>query len=298
VTDLDGRVCLVAGGGRGLGRAAVEALADAGANVVVNDLGTELDGEGEDASVARDAAAAIREAGGEAVGHPGDVSDVEYAASLVEAAVEEYGRLDAVANFAGILRDGVTHKLSEADWRAVIETNLTGQFALLRAAAGHWRERAGDDGLDPQRTYLAVSSYAALGNLGQANYGASKAGVLGLVRSASNDLFRYGVRVNALIPNGYTRMTASVPEEYRPYTREEMPPEKVAPMVVYLAGDAAADVTGTTLYAGGDRVGVFSDPELTHVGVRPGGWTAEDLAEHFRDDVADGVDLTRTDSHV
>ncbi|WP_433631110.1 SDR family oxidoreductase [Halomicrococcus sp. NG-SE-24] len=293
---LDDVVCVVAGGGNGLGAASARELASHGARVVVNDLGTDVYGEGQDPSVAEAVAADIREDGGEAVAHAGDVSDFDYAVDLVADAVDEYGCLDFVANFAGVLRDGMSYKLSEADWRDVVETNLTGQFALLRAACRHWREAAGEDGFDAERSYLAASSYAAKGNLGQANYAAAKAGILGMVRSVSTEMHRHDVRVNALVPNAYTRMTETVPEEHRPYTREEMPPEKVAPLVAFLASDAAADVTGCTLYAGGDRIGVFSDPELDQVGVNPGGWSLSDLAEQF-DDVADDADLTRTENY-
>ncbi|MBX0325460.1 SDR family oxidoreductase [Halomicroarcula sp. F13] len=293
---LDETVCIVAGGGNGLGEAAAHELADHGATVVVNDRGTSVSGEGSDAAVAERVAVDIREAGGEATAHHGDVSDFEYADRLVEETVAEHGRLDFVANFAGILRDGMSYKLDPEDWTAVVETNLTGQFAPLRAACGHWRE-TGEDGFDRQRSYLAVSAGAARGNLGQANYAAAKAGVLGMVRSVSTEMHRSDVRVNALVPNGYTRMTETVPEEHRPYTREEMPPEKVAPMVAYLASEAAEDVTGCTLYAGGDRVGVFSDPAMEAVGVKPDGWTVDSLADHFREDVAEDCDLTRTDAH-
>jgi NAD(P)-dependent dehydrogenase (short-subunit alcohol dehydrogenase family) len=300
---LDGRVCLVAGGGNGLGEAAAHELADHGASVVVNDLGTSVRGESSDPAVAEAVAADIRANGGTAIGHHGDLTEFDYAASLIDATVEEFGRLDFVANFAGILRDEMSYRLDEADWNAVVETNLTGQFALLQAACRHWREAAesdseGDDsdGLDVERSYLAASSYAAKGNLGQANYAASKAGILGLVRSVSTEMARNDVRVNALVPNGYTRMTETVPEEHRPYTREEMPPEKVAPLVAYLASDDAEGITGCTLYAGGDRVGVFSDPSLDTVGVRPGGWSLEELQTYFRDDVADELNLNRTDA--
>ncbi|WP_435127050.1 SDR family oxidoreductase [Halobaculum sp. D14] len=296
MSRLDGRTCLVVGGANGLGAASARALAAEGANVVVSDLGTSVHGEGEDPSAAQAVVDDIVDAGGDAVAHAGDVTDFGYAESLVEATVAEYGRLDAVANFVRILRDGISHTLDEADWRAVVETNLTGQFTVLRAAARHWRD-AGDDGFDAQRSYLAASARSVRGNVGQANYAASKAGVLGLVRSAAAELHRSDVRVNALLPNAYTRMTETVPEEHRPYTREEMPPERVAAFVAYLASDAAVDVTGCALYAGGDRVGVFSEPTLDRVGVSPGGWTVDELAEHFRDDVAGDVDLTRTDSH-
>jgi len=293
---LNGTVCLVIGGGNGLGEAAAHELADHGATVVVNDLGTSVSGDGSDPAVPEQVAADIREAGGEATAHHGDVSDFDYAQRLIEETVASQGRLDFVANFAGILRDGMSYKLDPEDWTAVIENNLTGQFAPLRAACAHWRE-AGEDGFDRQRSYLAVSAGAARGNLGQANYAAAKAGVLGMVRSVSTELHRSDVRVNALVPNGYTRMTETVPEKHRPYTREEMPPENVAPMVAYLASDAAADVTGCTLYAGGNRVGVYSDPAMDAVGVDPDGWTLDSLAAHFREDVAADVDLTRTDAH-
>ncbi|QCC47815.1 SDR family oxidoreductase [Halobellus limi] len=307
---VDGTVCIVAGGGNGLGRAAAHELAAHGARVVVNDLGCEVDGTGSDASVPEDVAEAIRERGGTATAHHGDVSDFEYAERLIADTVAEYGRVDFVCNFAGILRDGISYKLSEEDWREVIETNLTGQFAPLRAAAKHWREaseeqsvesdgdESDDGGFDRQRSYLAVSAGAARGSLGQANYAAAKAGVLGMVRSVSNELIRSNVRVNALVPNGYTRMTETVPEEHRPYTESEMPPEKVAPLVAYLASEAAEDVTGCTLYAGGDRVGVFSDPATEAVGVSPDGWTLESLSEHFREDVAGDVELSRTESYL
>jgi NAD(P)-dependent dehydrogenase (short-subunit alcohol dehydrogenase family) len=303
---LSGTVCVVAGGGNGLGRAAAHELASHGASVVVNDLGTDVDGTGSDPSVAEYVAEEISDAGGTAIAHHGDVSDFDYAERLIDDAVAEYGRLDFVCNFAGILRDGMGYKMSEDDWRAVVETNLTGQFAPLRAAASHWREAsdrasddAGDDtGFDRQRSYLAVSAGAARGSLGQANYAAAKAGVLGMVRSVSTELVRSNVRVNALVPNGYTRMTETVPEEHRPYTEAEMPPDRVAPLVAFLASDAAEDITGCTLYAGGDRVGVYSDPGMEAVGVNPDGWSLESLQEHFREDVAAEVSLSRTGSHL
>ncbi len=299
---LAGRVCVVAGGGNGLGRAAAHELASHGARVVVNDLGTAVDGTGSDPAVAAAVATEIRAAGGEAVAHHGDVSDFADAESLIADAVAEYGRLDFVCNFAGILRDGISHELSEEDWRAVVETNLTGQFAPLRAAASHWRAAATDDdtegGFDRQRSYLAVSGGAARGSFGQANYAAAKAGVLGMVRSVSTELAGADVRVNALVPNGYTRMTETVPEDHRPYTEAEMPPEKVAPLVAFLASDAAEGVTGCTLSAAGDRVGVYTDPAAEAVGVEPGGWSLESLRDHFREEVAADVDLSRTGSYL
>ena len=298
-SELDGLVCVVAGGGNGLGRAAAHELAGHGASVVVNDLGTAVDGTGSDPAVAESVAEEIRDNGGTATAHHGDVRDFGYAERLIADAASEHGRLDFVCNFAGILRDGMAHTLSEDDWRAVIETNLTGQFAPLRAAAAYWREAHGErGGFDRQRSYLAVSGGAARGSFGQANYAAAKAGVLGLVRSVSTELAGSGVRVNALVPNGYTRMTETVPEDHRPYTEPEMPPEKVAPLVAFLASEDAADITGCTLSAGGDRVGVYADPAVEAVGVEPEGWSLQSLRAHFREDVAADVSLSRTDSYL
>ncbi|MFW5918265.1 MAG: SDR family oxidoreductase [Haloferacaceae archaeon] len=291
---LSDNVCVVAGGGNGLGRFAAEELADRGASVVVNDLGTSVTGDGSDPSVAEEVAQAIREDGGTAIAHHGDVTETEAAVDLIDAAVEEYGRLDGVANFVGVLRDGWLQNLSDDDWVTVVETNLGSNFKLLRAAVRHWRSLE-EETLDPQRSFLGVSSRGAMGNPGQINYSATKAGVLGLVRAASSELHRQNVRVNALIPSGYTRMTETVPEEYRPYTREEMPPERVAPMVSYLMSDAATDVTGCTLYAGGDRIGLYTDPQMERVGVNVGGWSAEEIAEEMGETLADGFELTRTE---
>lgn len=291
---LSGKVCVVTGGGNGLGRFAAEELADRGASVVVNDLGTSVRGEGSDPAVAEGVAAAIREDGGTAIAHHGDVSDSAVATAVIETAVEEYGRVDGVANFVGVLRDGWLQNLSDDDWDTVVETNLTSNFVLLRAVVRHWRSLETEE-LEPQRSFVGVSSRGAMGNPGQVNYSATKAGVLGLVRAASSELHRQNVRVNSLIPSGYTRMTETVPEEHRPYTREEMPPERVAPMVSYLMSDDAEDVTGCTLYAGGDRIGLYGDPQLERVGVNPSGWSAEEIAEEMDEAIADGFELTRTE---
>lgn len=296
VASIEEKVCVVAGGGHGLGRVVAEHLAERGAHVVVNDLGTSVRGEGSDASVAEGVAEGIRQNGGAALAHHGDVAETDVAETLLRRAVDEWGRVDGVANFAGILRDGWIPNLSEADWHELLRVNLGSHFALLRAAVRHWRSLEGD--LEPQRSFVGVSSMGALGNPGQLNYSTSKAGVLGFVRSASTELYGQNVRVNALVPSGFTRMTASAPEEHRPYTREEMPPERVAPMVAYLLGDAARDVTGCTLFAGGDRIGLFSEPRLERIAVRSGGWTAEEVAEEMEGALTDGFELTRTDRFV
>jgi NAD(P)-dependent dehydrogenase (short-subunit alcohol dehydrogenase family) len=290
---LADKTVIVAGAGNGLGRHAAEHLAARGANVVVNDLGTSVHGEGSDPAVAEAVAEAIQDAGDEAVSHHGDVADPADAADLIETAVEAYDRVDGIANFAGVLRDGWISNLTDVDWAEALRANLGGNFALCRAAVRHWRGY--EARLEQQRSYLGVSSMGALGNPGQLNYSASKAGVLGFVRSASTELYDQNIRVNALVPSGFTRMTETVPEAHRPYTREEMPPERVAPMVAYLVADAAEDVTGCTLFAGGDRIGLFSEPRLERSAYQEGGWTAEGIAHQMDGDLAEDVELTRTE---
>lgn len=290
---LDDKVCVVAGGGNGLGRVSAEHLAERGARVVVNDLGTSVHGEGSDPTVAEAVASGIRDDGGDAIAHHGDVAGSDVGADLIEVTLDAYGRVDAVANFAGILRDGWITNLTDDDWTEVVRVNLGSHFTLLRAAVGHWRS-LDEEPLDPQRSFLGVSSMGALGNPGQVNYSAAKAGVLGLVRSASTELSEKNVRVNALVPSGFTRMTETVPDEKRPYTEAEMPPERVGPMVAFLASDAAEDVTGCTLFAGGDRIGLLSDPRLDWEAERAGGWSAEAIAEALDRAKTDGVELTRT----
>jgi NAD(P)-dependent dehydrogenase (short-subunit alcohol dehydrogenase family) len=290
---LDGKTCIVGGAGRGIGRATAIALGDAGANVIVNDLGASLQGEGEDLQPAEETAEAIRENGGEATVKFGDISDLEFTEEMIDDAVEKYGDVHGAVNFAGILRDSISYKMSGEEWDQVVRVHLRGHFSLLRNAAAHWREVARDEGgeLDSQRSFVAVSSRSALGNVGQANYSAAKAGILGLMRATARELDRFNVRVNALVPTAYTRMIDEIPEEQRSFTREEMPPEKIGPVVGYLMSDAAEDVTGNSIRAAGDQVGLMSDPEIYRVGIKDGGWSVEDLAEAFESTVAEGENL-------
>jgi NAD(P)-dependent dehydrogenase (short-subunit alcohol dehydrogenase family) len=290
---LDGKVYIVAGGGRGIGEAVAVELGRGGAIVVVNDLGSTVTGEGESEEPARETVEAVRDAGGDGTTHFGDITDLEYTERLVEETVAEYGRVDGVVNFAGSVRDSISYKMSGDEWDDVIDVHLRGHFSLLRAVAAHWRERA-RDGLDAERSFLAVASRSALGSPGQANYSAAKAGILGLVRTTARELSRYDIRVNALMPTAYTRMIENIPEEKRPFTREEMPPENIGPVVAFLLSDEAEGITGTTVRAAGDTVGVVSDPEIVRLGLNQDGWTIEELAERFRSDVAEGVDLDRS----
>lgn len=294
---LTGKTCIVAGGGRGLGRATALELGRHGANVVVNDLGTTLDGSGESDEPVQETVEEIEADGGTAMAHFGDVTSMAYTESLVEDAVAEYGRLDGVVNYAGVLRDSFLVDMTGDEWDAVIEVHLRGHFSLLRNAAAHWRRRSKDeDGLEDQRSIVNVSSRSAMGNPGQGNYSAAKAGILGLTRTAARELARYDVRVNAFMPTAYTRMIENIPESQRPFEEGELPPEKAATMVAYLMSDAATDVSGCTVRAAGDMVGLVSDPAVQRVGVKDGGWTVDDLAERFESQIGEGIDLDNSEA--
>lgn len=290
--DVRDRTYLVAGGANGLGAATARALAERGANVVIFDPGTAVDGSGTDPLPGRETATAIdAETTGSAVSYFGDAADVDDAVTAVETAVESFGRLDGVANFAGILRDGMSWSLSEEDWDNVHRAHLRSNFSLLRASVRHWRA-VDEPPVDP--TFLAVSSRGALGNVGQLAYASANAGVLGFVRSASTELDRQGIRVNALVPNGYTRMTETIPEEHRPYTPAECPPESIAPAAVYLLSPVSAGVTGVTVTARDDEIGILSDPRQIRTGISDDGWTVAAIDEKFHA-IADGYDTSRTD---
>lgn len=288
---LEDTVVVLAGAGRGIGRAVATELADAGASVVVNDLGTTLKGEGESSDPAADTAADIEASGGEATAHAGDVADPAYAETLLADAAEAYGRVDGVANFAGIVRRAPLHEMSAEAWDEVVRVHLRGHFALLRAAARRWRETDADR----QRSFLCVSSQSALGHAEMANYAAAKAGLLGLTRTAANELYPHDVRVNALFPSATTRMSRGLADH--PF-ETELAPEDVAPMVGYLLGPEATDVTGCTVRAGGEEVGLVSDPEFVRLGYRSGGWSFESVAERFPSSVTDGLDLQRSETLV
>lgn len=292
---LDNSVCIVAGGGQGLGEAAARNLGEQGARIVVNDLGTDLGGEGASKEPAQTTADAIEDAGGEAIAHFGDITDLEYTEELIADTVDAYGRVDSVVNFAGVLRDNMVHKMSGDEWDAVVAVHLRGHFAQLRSASGHWHEQAEAAGgeLDEQRSFLCVSSEAALGNIGQSNYGSAKAGILGLMRTGARELERINVRVNALMPRAFTRMVEDIPEEIRPDEDEVPSPEEIAPIVSFFASDAATDVTGTTVRMTGDEVALMTEPAFEQVAVNEDGWSAEGLAKHFTQ-IFDG-DLSKTE---
>ncbi|MEU7186816.1 SDR family oxidoreductase [Streptomyces sp. NPDC045369] len=264
-----GRVVAVTGAGRGLGRAHALAFAAEGARVVVNDLGVRPDGTpAEDGGGPADAVAAeIRAAGGEAVAHGGDVATPAGAASLVATALDTYGRLDTLVNNAGFVRDRMLVNLTEDEWDTVLRVHLKGHFLPLRHAAAHWRAQA-KAGAPPRARVVNTSSGAGLlGSVGQANYSAAKAGVLGLTLVAAAELGRYGVQVNAVAPAARTRMTERTFAETMAApadgTFDAMAPENVSPLVVWLGSTASEGVTGRVFAAEGGRITVME-------GWRPG----------------------------
>ncbi|MFB7578330.1 SDR family oxidoreductase [Streptomyces hydrogenans] len=261
------RVVVVTGAGRGLGRAHALAFAAEGARVVVNDLGVGLDGTGGGASPAQDVVDEITAAGGEAIAHGGDIATTEGAASLVAAAVDGFGRLDTLVNNAGFLRDRMLVNLDEDDWDAVMRVHLKGHFLPLRHAAAYWRAES-KAGRDRRARVINTSSGAGLlGSVGQGNYAAAKAGIVGLTLVAAAEMGRYGVQVNAIAPAARTRMTERTFADTMAAPDgpgfDAMAPENVSPLVVWLGSDAAAGVTGRVFETEGGRITVME-------GWRPG----------------------------
>ncbi|MFF3019645.1 SDR family oxidoreductase [Streptomyces sp. NPDC057939] len=263
----DGRVVVVTGAGRGLGRAHALAFAAEGARVVVNDLGVGLDGHPETDGPAARVVAEIRERGGEAVAHGGDIATGAGAASLVECAVSAFGRLDTLVNNAGFLRDRMLVNLGEDDWDAVVRVHLKGHFLPLREAAAWWRAEAKAGRQVAARVVNTSSGAGLLGSVGQGNYSAAKAGILGMTLVAAAEMGRYGVQVNAIAPAARTRMTERTFAETMAAPAagafDAMAPENVSPLVVWLGSDASAGVTGRVFETEGGRITVME-------GWRPG----------------------------
>jgi NAD(P)-dependent dehydrogenase (short-subunit alcohol dehydrogenase family) len=260
VLDLcEGRVVVVTGAGRGLGRAHALEFARQGARVVVNDLGAETDGSGASEGPAGEVVEAIRAAGGEAVANGADVSNWDGAASLVQTAVDAFGRLDTLVNNAGILRDRMIVSTTEEEWDAVIRVTLKGHFAPMRHAAAYWRDQAkGGEPVDA-RIVNTSSGAGLMGSVGQGNYGAAKAGIAALTVIAAVELARYGVTVNAIAPSARTRLTEGVFQDMMAEVSDgfdAMAPENVSPLVVWLGSADSRDVTGRVFEIEGGKISV------------------------------------------
>jgi NAD(P)-dependent dehydrogenase (short-subunit alcohol dehydrogenase family) len=252
---LDGRVAIVTGAGRGIGREHVLSLVRHGAKVVVNDLGGGTDGTGADIGPAHDVVAEIQAMGGEAVANGDDVSDWEGARRLVQTAVDAFGRLDVLVNNAGILRDRMLVSMSEQEWDSVIKVHLKGTAAPSHHAANHWRElvKAGEP-VDA-RIINTTSPSGIYGNVGQTNYGAAKAGIAAFTHIAALELERYGVTVNAIAPGAHTRMTETLPG-WGENTAESLAPRWIAPIVTWLASAESRAVTGRVFDVKGDMLAI------------------------------------------
>jgi NAD(P)-dependent dehydrogenase (short-subunit alcohol dehydrogenase family) len=262
----ENRVVIVTGAGRGLGRSHVEALARSGAKLVVNDLGVNRDGQGLALPVAEEVAAGVRAQGGEAVASMHDVGDWDAAGALVRQAIDTYGRLDAIVNNAGILRDRMIVNTSAAEWDDVIRVHLRGTFAVLRFAGAYWREQA-KAGNPLQGSVVNTTSPSGLfGKPGQANYGAAKAGIAMLTMIAAEELGPYGVTVNAVAPVAHTRMTADLVSD--PGAAQKLAPEHVSPVVVWLSSARSRHVTGRVFEISGKRFGI-AEPWSRGPGIVP-----------------------------
>ena len=296
---LQGKVAVVTGAGRGIGRGIALLLAVEGAAVVVNDVGSDVSGSGQSRGPADEVVGEILAAGGRAIANVDNVASFRAAESLINAAVKEFGQIDVLVNNAGILRDRMVFNLSEEDWDSVIAVHLKGTFNCTRHASVHMRQQKWG-------RIISMSSTSGLyGNSGQANYGAAKDGIAGLTRVVSRDLGKYGITVNAVAPAASTRLTATVPQSARQIRAERgvslatplagelpqprMSPDDIAPFVVYLATDAAAGINGQTFMVKGGTISLLNYPAPARTITKAGRWTAEEIAMLFPSTL--GMDL-------
>jgi NAD(P)-dependent dehydrogenase (short-subunit alcohol dehydrogenase family) len=283
----EGRVVIITGAGRGLGRAHALEFARQGAQVVVNDLGAELDGSGGSAGPAGEVVDEIRAAGGAAIANGADVADFEQTEALVESTLAEFGRLDVVVNNAGFLRDRMFFSTGEDEWDAVIRVHLKGHFCLSRHAAAHWRERSKAGEAVDARIINTSSGAGLLGSVGQGTYSAAKAGIAGLTLVQAAELGRYGVTANAIAPAARTRMTeqvfADTMAEVGEGAFDAMAPENVSPLVVWLGSADARDVSGRVFEVEAGKISVADGwqhgPEIDK-GAR---WDPADVGPAVRD---------------
>lgn len=275
---LEGKVVAVTGAGRGIGREIALLCAREGAAVIVNDPGVAQEGDGGDAGPAETTAADIAAAGGRALANLASVADPAGAASIIEDAVKAFGRIDAVVNNAGILRDRIWHKMSHEDWSAVIDVHLHGAFNVSKAATPYFRDQGSG-------SFIHFTSTSGLiGNFGQANYSAAKLGIVGLSQSIALDMERVGVRSNCIAPFAWSRMTASIPattdeERARVERLKTMSADKIAPLVAFLASDASVGVTNQIFAVRKNEIFLFSKPRPIRSVHMSEGWTPQSIAE-------------------
>jgi NAD(P)-dependent dehydrogenase (short-subunit alcohol dehydrogenase family) len=276
---MEGKVAVVTGAGGGIGREIAIMMAGAGAKVIVADIGASLSGEGGSATPAEQTKALIAQKGGVAEICTESVAEWGSAQKIVQAALDHFGRIDAVVNNAGILRDVIFHKMTPDDWLAVIAVHLNGSFFVSRAAAELYRKQESG-------SFVHISSTSGLiGNFGQANYSAAKLGITALSKSIALDMQRYNVRSNCIAPFAWSRMTSSIPattpeQQGRLAKIQQMTPDKNAPMAVFLASDAAKGVTGQVFGTRMNEIILFSSPRPIRIVHRAEGWTPESCAEH------------------
>ncbi len=273
---LDGKVIVVTGGGRGIGRATCVMLAEHGAKVVVNDIGGGADGAGNDQAPADEVVSAIKEAGGEAVSSFDSVTEWEGGQAIIQTALDTFGQIDCVVNNAGNLRDGIFHKMSEQDFESVLAVHLKGTFNVSRAAAPHFREQGSG-------TFVNMTSTSGLiGNFGQANYSAAKMGIVGLSKSMALDMDRFGVTSNCIAPFAWSRLIGSIPTEdeaqkERVAKIQKMTPDKISTLVVSLCSDQAKHVTGQIFGVRNNEIFLFSQPRPIRSAHTSDGWTPETI---------------------
>ena len=274
---MEGKVAVVTGAGGGIGREIAIMMAAHGAKVIVADIGASLGGEGSSASPAQQTRQLIQQQGGVAEICTESVAAWGSAQKIIQAALDHFGRIDAVVNNAGILRDVIFHKMTEDDWLSVIAVHLNGSFFVSRAAAEHYRKQESG-------TFVHITSTSGLiGNFGQANYSAAKLGITALSKSIALDMARYHVRSNCIAPFAWSRMTSSIPattpeQQARLAKIQQMTPDKNAPMAVYLSSDASSAVTGQVFGCRMNEMILFSSPRPIRIVANPEGWTPEAIA--------------------
>jgi NAD(P)-dependent dehydrogenase (short-subunit alcohol dehydrogenase family) len=280
--SLAKKVCIVTGSARGIGRGIVEEMVRRGAHVVVNDI---------DPGPLEETVAALS-TGGEVIGVAADVSTTEGGQQLTDAALERWGRVDVLVNNAGVTRDALFFKMTEADWDRVMATHVRALFTCTQPVVRHLIERRKRDPSETGGSIICMSSTSGLaGNVGQTNYGAAKAAVLGFVLSLAKEMQRNDTRVNAIAPTAWTRLVSAIPEkvllkqlgEEGLRRMQAKRPEHIAPVVCYLASDAAAGITGQFIRAAGDLIGLMSHPASIISRTTDGEWTVETLAEAFEE---------------